>query len=438
MNKIAIIGGGITGLAVAYMLSKQGKPVTVYEKSNSLGGLAGTVPIKNSELDKYYRHIFPSHRDLIEIISSLQLKHQLIFKEAQMGYFSQGEIYPLNSPFDLLRFKPLNFIDRLRVGLSASSMMFAKDWKSFDNIGVEDFLKKKCGKNGFKTFWEPLLKNKFGNYSPLISATWLWDRLTSRTRSRKGKSSEALGYLLGSFDVLFERMADEIEQNGGEIIRGYEVSSIETTGASPYQFYFNNDTSKRYHQCIVTLPVPEFISISPKYPADYINDLSRINYAHSICMILQLKKSLSPFYWLNIGDNSFPFALVVEHTNWMDRGLYDGNHIVYLSQYVDSTEEYTFNAPNDLLFGIYCRFLKKIFNSFDESDVISYKVSRDRFTQPVFKKGFSQCKPFFETPLRNLFLVNTSQFYPRSRCMNTSFGLANEFISYLADQESVI
>lgn len=38
-SNTAVIGGGISGLAIAYWLSKSGTPVTLYEASDQLGGL---------------------------------------------------------------------------------------------------------------------------------------------------------------------------------------------------------------------------------------------------------------------------------------------------------------------------------------------------------------------------------------------------------------
>ena len=38
-NNIGIIGGGIMGVTLAYRLSQQGFDVTIYERSDSLGGL---------------------------------------------------------------------------------------------------------------------------------------------------------------------------------------------------------------------------------------------------------------------------------------------------------------------------------------------------------------------------------------------------------------
>ena len=52
MNKqnIAIIGGGITGMVAAYRLAKSGNRVTIFERSNELGGLAGGFKLHENYL----------------------------------------------------------------------------------------------------------------------------------------------------------------------------------------------------------------------------------------------------------------------------------------------------------------------------------------------------------------------------------------------------
>ena len=49
--RVAVIGGGISGMAAAYVLAKEGVEVVVYEKQMSLGGQAKTATIDGTHLD---------------------------------------------------------------------------------------------------------------------------------------------------------------------------------------------------------------------------------------------------------------------------------------------------------------------------------------------------------------------------------------------------
>ena len=55
-EKIAILGGGIAGLTVAYRLIKKGFTVKIFEAQDNLGGLARTAMIQGEALEIYYHH----------------------------------------------------------------------------------------------------------------------------------------------------------------------------------------------------------------------------------------------------------------------------------------------------------------------------------------------------------------------------------------------
>ena len=47
MKKIIVIGGGVTGLSVAWKLSEKGYEVSLIESEKSIGGLAKTIKMGN-------------------------------------------------------------------------------------------------------------------------------------------------------------------------------------------------------------------------------------------------------------------------------------------------------------------------------------------------------------------------------------------------------
>ncbi|GAB4843086.1 hypothetical protein Ancab_013065 [Ancistrocladus abbreviatus] len=70
MNKVAVIGAGISGLAAAYELAKAGLKVVLYEKEDYLGGHAKTVTVEGVDLDLgfmvFNRVTYPNMLELFE------------------------------------------------------------------------------------------------------------------------------------------------------------------------------------------------------------------------------------------------------------------------------------------------------------------------------------------------------------------------------------
>lgn len=58
MKRVAIIGGGFTGLTAAFKLAKKGHKVTILEKGEELGGLASGFKIEGADIEKAYHHLF--------------------------------------------------------------------------------------------------------------------------------------------------------------------------------------------------------------------------------------------------------------------------------------------------------------------------------------------------------------------------------------------
>ena len=65
--KVAIIGAGYTGMCIAKKLIKKDMEVTIFDKESKVGGMTRNVKIENEVTDRYYRHLFKSDTDLIEL-----------------------------------------------------------------------------------------------------------------------------------------------------------------------------------------------------------------------------------------------------------------------------------------------------------------------------------------------------------------------------------
>ena len=75
-NNIAVIGGGISGLACAYRLQQLGVPVTLFEAEDRVGGLIGTVE-KDGFLFESGPQSFQGTEALLDLIRELGIEGEL-------------------------------------------------------------------------------------------------------------------------------------------------------------------------------------------------------------------------------------------------------------------------------------------------------------------------------------------------------------------------
>lgn len=430
---IAIVGAGLTGMTAGLRLSQNGYKVTIYEKESYLGGLASSVIIGNEDLDRFYHHIFVSDSEILSLIDELNLKARLNWYEPKNAIYLDHNIHPFTSPLDLLRFKPLSFIFRIRMGIMVLTSKFIKDYSSFESITAKEWIIKRSGQEVWQKVWEPLVKSKFDIDSKSISGTWIWNKLKLRGASRgKNLNKEMLGYLDGAFNTIIEKIAQKIIQAGGNIFLGNEITSIIKNENGSFDV-FSKDCRATYDQVLFTSSPNLLVNILQSHYSNYISSLDRISYKANICLILELSQSLSPYYWITVAQDDLPFVLIIEHTNLV--GLRDyKSHIVYLSRYLDVSDPLYSASDHDIV-NEFIKGLKKVYPGIKNENIKNTILSRAQFSQPVINLGYSSNIPDIKTPIEGLFLASMPQIYPEDRGLNYAVRLgqkaANEILKNL-------
>ena len=425
-RRVDIIGGGASGLAAAWYLAKK-KPdleVHVWEKDRFPGGLAGSFETEEFKVEKFYHHIFKRDVAIQELIKEVGLEKELVWRPAATGSYYFSQPYRLSSPLDVLKFKPLSFLDRLRLGGLVLHARTIKDWKKLDDISVEDYIKKVSGKKVYQVVWEPLLKGKFGKHASNVSAAWLWSKLVDRGGSRNRKGFEYLGYLKGGMGRLFEEISIRLKEKGHQIHLGERIEKMVLDG-DKIKFLETSEGNFATDFVIGAAQLPDLASLLP----DSIlkNSFLKIPFLGNICLVLSLKKSLSDFYWTNITDPTAPFVGIVEQTNWADIDEFNGRHLVYISAYT-SQEDRRWEMNEQELIDYYLPFIQKIFPDFNSNDILDHWLWRARYAQPIVTKGYHRLIPPHQTSLSNFFISTMAQIYPNDRQVSNGIGMAKRVV----------
>lgn len=416
-RKVVIIGAGYSGLAAAYELVRAGVEVEIFEADSEVGGLAGTFELSPGvRIEKFYHHWFTSDRAVLGLIEELGLSANLKYLSTNTGLYFANSVFRLASPLDLLRFHAIPFVDRIRTGLMALYARRINDWKSLEGQSAEEWLIRIGGRRSYHAIWKPLLAGKFGVEAPNISAVWFWNKLKLRGSSRDPQGKESLVYFNGGFGALTSALRERLVALGVKInlncaaqnicIESGKCTAIQTAaGISPAD------------AVLATVPLPDFLSLAPELPAQFVESAKRVRFLGNVCLVLRLRRSLSSTYWLNVADPSFPFVGVIEHTNFDDKANYGGEHVAYLSKYLPVSEE-MFNYSEQKMFEYAIPFVKRIFPEFSTEWVIGYRVWKAKYSQPVIVKHYSTLIPPIQTPIRNLWLSTMAQIYPEDRGTN--------------------
>jgi len=309
----------------------------------------------------------------------------------------------------------------MRIGASIAALRYNPLWKPLENFKAEPYLKYSMGKTAYEKIWEPLMKNKLGNYSSAVSLAWFWARVYKRT--------ESLDYPEGGFLDFARNLEDKIRKQGGKFYYETEVTKLTSKESTMLRFKKTGSLdfeSEKYDVVIVTLPSFLFFKISPDLPATYINRFKKLTGIGAINLIMRLEKQFlnDGTYWLNMCDIKSPILAVVEHTNFMDKKFYNNEHIVYLGNYMPVTDE-RFSMKDSELLKLYDPWLKKI-NSNYKSSLSNFRVFKAPFAQPIITTKYSTKIPPFKTPLKKVYLTNIEQVYPWDRGTNYAVELGKK------------
>jgi protoporphyrinogen oxidase len=446
--RIAVIGAGVTGLVAALRLGQQGHDVTVYERWPGLGGQAATLDVGSGHLlERYYHHWFTSDTHVLALCEELGLTDLVEWHSSRMAVFVDGRSRPFTTPLDLLRFGSLSLRDRLRMGVAVLRLQRSKaPVTAYEHETAKDWITREMGQGPWDKVWGPLLRGKFGSRAGDISMAWMWGKLVTR-RKLEGKAAtgEKLGYPSTSFEPLFTALEKAITELGGRVLLDTPVARVEEglrvrtgapgsfrRGTDPTSFAVEDEAGETYDAIIATVPSDVFTGLAgPLLDREYQARLDQTEYHAAVCLLLELDRPFSDFYWTNIADASLPFVGIVEHTNLVSPDRYDGRRFVYVANYVEQDSPLLALDAHALL-AAYLDGLRKVNPAFDPSWVLASWRHVEHAGQPVVTVGYQDRIPSFDTGVPGLLLANTTQIYPEDRGTNYAVREGEQVVAFFA------
>ncbi|ATW25699.1 protoporphyrinogen oxidase [Candidatus Formimonas warabiya] len=323
MKKVAIIGGGIAGLAAAYALEEKGENIeyTLIEKDARLGGKILTETHDGFLVEGGPDCFLSEKPSVIKLAEKIGLADSLIgtndeFKGTYV--YSGGRVHAL--PEGLMLMVPTKIVPFALSPLISwpGKMRMALDFvlprkKDDDDETLHNFVVRRLGREALDKIAEPLIGGIHGgnpetmslkasfprfldmerNYGSLIRAM-----LAARRRS-PAKRPEGSGGKPGTYFMSFKNgmgeLTDALEKKlGGRILKGKEVVKVGRSGTH-YQILGDGFGEITADAVIFALPAPEAAALIRGWDAASADILEETPMASSATVSLAFRREQLPF-----------------------------------------------------------------------------------------------------------------------------------------------
>lgn len=413
-QRVAVLGAGPMGLAVAYQLARDGHKPVVFEADDRVGGMTAAFDFSGTTIERYYHFHCISDHAFLKVLDELGLASKMRWVETKMGYWYQNRLQPWGNPIALLKFKGLSLTAKFRYGLHAFLSTKRNDWNPLDNVEATGWIKRWVGAEAWEVLWKRLFDYKFYHYTDNLSAAWIWSRIRRIGRSRYSLFREKLGYLDGGSDTLLQALKADIEKHGGIICLKSPVNRV-IIEHGKVQGVVCGEEIQRFDKVISTVPLPYVPSLMPDLPQDILARFAALKNVAVVCVIAKLRKPLTENFWLNTNDPEMDIPGLVEYTNLRPMN----EHIVYVPFYMPG-EHPKFAEPDQAFLDKVRRYLKKINPTLNDEDFIDIRASRYRHAQPICDPGYLDRLPPVSLPVQGLWVADTSYYYPEDRGISES------------------
>ena len=425
-RRIAVLGAGPMGLAVAFQLARDGYEPVVFEADDRVGGMAAHFDFSGVFIERYYHFHCISDRAFLNLLDELGLANRLHWVKSKMGYWYLDQLQAWGNPVALLQFKGLSWVAKFRYALHVFLSTKRKDWRPLDRQDAVQWVKRWVGPQAYEVLWRKLFEYKFYEYTPNLSAAWIWSRVRRIGRSRYNLMHEKLGYLEGGSNTLLQALKADIEKHGGTFCLSTPIEKVLIEDGH-IRGVKAGGQDHAFTRVISTIPLPYIARVMPDLPPEILAQFQAKKNIAVVCVIVKLRRPFSSYFWVNTNDPEMDIPGFIEYSNLNPLAPPNSGQpaILYVPFYIPG-EHPKYGEPDAVFLDKVRSYLKKIDPTLTDEDFLDLRASRYRFAQPICEPGYLDTLPPIALPVRGLWVADTSYYYPEDRGISESVDLGRK------------
>src|SRR5664279_26643 len=402
-QKVAVIGAGPAGLTAAYLLSKAGVSVEVFESDpDYVGGISRTEKYKGYHFDIGGHRFFSKSREVEDFWTEILGDDMLQRPRSSRIYYQKK----------LFRY-PLVALDALRkLGLWKSALCIlsyekAKLFPIRNPQNFEEWVSNQFGKKLYSIFFKTYTEKVWGVPCSEISADWAAQRIKGLSMStlirnalfpQKAGGEGLIKTLIDSFryprlgpGMMWETCTTKCRQQGAFIRMNARVESITLQQNKWSVRLQSGETLDGFEQVISSAPLRELVrSVLPAFPGEALQAASLLGYRDFITVILILpERGVFSDNWIYIHDPAVKVGRIQNFKSWSPEMVPDPGMTAYGLEYFCFDGDGLWNTPDAELIEMAKKEIAQI-GLATEKDILDGCVVRQKKAYPVYDKLYKE------------------------------------------------
>lgn len=402
-QKVAVIGAGPAGLTAAYLLSKNGIPVHIFEADPVyVGGISRTENYKGYHFDIGGHRFFSKSKDVEDFWTEI-LGDEMLQRPRSSKIYYQKKYFR----YPLVAMEALRKLGLWKATLCMLSYAKAKIFPVKNPQNFEDWVSNQFGKKLYTIFFKTYTEKVWGIPCTEISADWAAQRIKGLSMSsliknalfpQKSTDKGLIKTLIDSFryprigpGLMWETCASKCQEYGARLQMNARVETLSYQQDSWSIHLSSGENHEGFDHVISSAPLRELIqSLRPACKPQVLNAAAHLSYRDFITVVLILPDNGGfTDNWIYIHDPSVKVGRIQNFKSWSPGMVPDPSMNAYGLEYFCFDGDGMWNMPDTELIELGKKELAQI-GLASPDEIRDGCVVRQKKAYPVYDQQYKQ------------------------------------------------